>query len=89
MARTEAELTDAHWAALEPLLPTAPGDRPAQQRPPPVVEAMVWLARSGFPWRDLPACDGSWKTVASCCYRWRRDGIFERLLPRSTAEPGR
>jgi transposase len=41
---------------------------------------MVWLAGTGSPWRDLPAHYGSWKTVASRFYRWRRDGIFERLL---------
>ena len=81
MARTEPELTDAQWAALEPLLPP---QRPATGRPNndhrQVVEAMVWLARTGSPWRDLPAQYGSWKTVASRFYRWRRDGLFERLL---------
>jgi transposase len=45
-----------------------------------VVQAMVWLARTGSPWRDLPANFGSWKTVASRLYRWRRDGILQRLL---------
>jgi transposase len=29
------------------------------------VEAMIWLARTGAPWRDLPAQYGSWTTVAS------------------------
>jgi transposase len=41
---------------------------------------MVWLARTGAPWRDLPGEYGSWKTVASRFYRWRRQGVFERLL---------
>jgi transposase len=81
MARTEPELTDEQWARLEPLLPP---QRPATGRPNndhrQVVEAMVWLARTGSPWRDLPAEYGSWKTVASRFYRWRRDGVFERLL---------
>jgi transposase len=62
MARTEPELTDAQWAALEPLLPP---QRPATGRPNndhrQVVQAMVWLARTGAPWRDLPAEFGSWK----------------------------
>jgi transposase len=75
------ELTDAQWAALESLLPP---QRPALGRPNndhrQVVEAMVWLARTGSPWRDLPAQYGSWKTVASRFYRWRRDGVFDRLL---------
>ena len=81
MARTEPELTDAQWAALEPLLPP---QRPPIGRPNndhrQVVEAMVWLVRTGSPWRDLPAHYGSWKTVASRFYRWRQQGIFERLL---------
>jgi transposase len=81
MARSESELTDAQWAALEPLLPP---QRPPTGRPNndhrQIVEAMVWLARTGSPWRDLPACYGSWKTVASRFYRWRRDGVFDRLL---------
>ena len=50
MARTDPELTDAQWAALEPLLPP---QRPATGRPNndhrQVVEAMVWLARTGRP----------------------------------------
>jgi transposase len=81
MARTEPEPTDAQWVALEPLLPP---QRPATGRPNndhrQVVEAMVWLARTGAPWRDLPSCYGSWETVASRFYRWRQQGIFERLL---------
>jgi transposase len=81
MARTEPELTDAQWAALEPLLPP---QRPATGRPNndhrQVVEAMIWPARTGASWRDLPSQYGSWKTVASRFYRWRRNGIFQRLL---------
>jgi transposase len=81
MARTEPELSDDQWARLEPLLPP---QRPATGRPSndhrQVVEAMLWLVRTGSPWRDLPAQYGSWKTVASRFYRWRREGVFERLL---------
>jgi transposase len=81
MARTEPELSDAQWAALEPLLPP---QRPPTGRPNNdhrrVVEATGWLARTGAPWRDLPGEYGSWKTVASRFYRWRRQGIFDHLL---------
>ena len=66
MAREERELTGDQWARLEPLLPL---QRPATGRPNndhrQIVEAMVWLVRTGSPWRDLPAHYGSWKTVAS------------------------
>jgi transposase len=73
MARTEPELTDAQWASLEPLPPPQqpPTGRPNNDHRQ-VVEAMVWLARTESPWRDLPAQDGSWKTVASRFYRWRQ-----------------
>jgi len=81
MARTQPELTDQQWAALAPLLPP---QRPPTGRPNhdhcQVVEAMVWLARTGAPWRDLPGEYGPWKTVASRLDRWRRDGIFDRVL---------
>jgi transposase len=56
MARTTRELTDAQWAKLAPLLPP---QRPRMGRPPKdhrlIVEAIVWLDRTGAPWRDLPS----------------------------------
>jgi transposase len=66
MARDERELTDAQWAMLGPLLPPqrpATGRRNKDHRL--VLEAIVWLDRTGAPWRDLPACYGPWQTVAS------------------------
>src|SRR5919202_1106904 len=52
MVRTTRELTDAQWAKLAPLLPP---QRPRMGRPPKdhrlVVEAIVWLDRTGAPWR--------------------------------------
>ena len=66
MAREERELTDARWAVLEPLLPP---QRPTTGRPNKdhrqVLEAIVWLLRTGAPWRDLPDSFGPWRTVAS------------------------
>ena len=81
MARTQRELTDAQWARLAPLLPP---QRPKMGRPPKdhrlIVEAIVWLDRTGAPWRDLPAEFGPWETVASRFYRWRRRGVWDRVL---------
>src|SRR6266508_1649620 len=81
MARDQRELSDAHWAKLQPLLPP---QRPATGRPNKdhrlILEAIVWLGRTGAPWRDLPACYGPWETVASRFYRWRRQGVFDHLL---------
>jgi transposase len=83
MARTERELTDAQWARLAPLLPP---QRPRMGRPPKdhrlVVEGMVWILRTGAPWRDLPGEYGPWQTVAGRFYDWRRQGVWEDVLLR-------
>ena len=51
-----------------------PGGRRPNNDHRQVVAAMLWRARTGAPWRDLPSEDGSCKMVASLD-RWRRDGI--------------
>ena len=80
MARTTRELTDAQWAKLAPLLPP---QRPRMGRPPKdhrlIVEAIVWLDRTGAPWRDLPSQFGPWETVASR-FTAGRQGIWDRVL---------
>lgn len=81
MARTERELTDEQWQRLAPLLPA---QRPRMGRPPHdhrlMLEAMLWIARTGSPWRDLPEHYGPWQTVAGRFYQWRRQGVFAQVL---------
>jgi transposase len=81
MARTIRELTDAQWAKRAPLLPP---QRPRMGRLPKdhrlIVEAIVWLDRTGAPWWDLLSEFGLWETVASRFYRWRRRGVWDRVL---------
>ena len=76
-----AVLTDAQWARLAPLLPP---QKPATGRPNSdhrlVVEGMLWLLRTGAPWRDLPKDYGSHATVATRFYRWRKAGILDRAF---------
>ena len=73
-------LTDGEWARLEPLLPR----RRRKGRPPKshrlILDALLWLGRTGAPWRDLPERFGPWRTVATRFYRWTRSGLWERLL---------
>ena len=81
MTRTRRELTDEQWARLAPFLPP---QRPATGRPAKdhrtVLEAIVWVLRAGAPWRDLPAEYGPWSSVASRFYRWREQGVWDRML---------
>ncbi len=75
------ELTDAAWRRLASLLPPqrALVGRPARDHRT-MVNAMLWLTRTGAPWRDLPERYGPWQTVATRFYRWTRSGLWQRLL---------
>ena len=75
------ELTDEQWARLEPLLPpqkprTGCPNRDHRQ----LLNGMLWIKRTGAPWRDLPERYGSWKTVWSRFYRWSKSGVWDRVL---------
>jgi len=76
------ELTDDQWARVEPLLPPQRSGR--RGRPyhdhRRILNGLLWLAKTGVPWRDLPERFGPWKTVANRFYRWRQAGIWQRML---------
>jgi transposase len=73
------DLTEEQWTRLEPLLPRSwRGPQPRDLRR--TINGILWILRTGAPWRDLPTCYGSWQTAASRCYRWRAVGIWDTLL---------
>jgi transposase len=45
-----------------------------------ILNGILWILRTGAPWRDLPERYGPWRTVASRFYRWQRAGIWGQLL---------
>jgi transposase len=45
-----------------------------------LLNAILWIARSGAPWRDLPERYGSWKTVYDRFNKWSREGVFEEIF---------
>jgi putative transposase len=47
-----------------------------------MVEGMVWILRTGAPWRDLPKRFGPWQSVYTRFRRWTRQGIWARVLER-------
>ena len=75
-------MTDEEWLRIEPLLP--PENTGKQGRPRKdnriIMNGIVWLARSGAPWRDLPERYGSWKTVYSRFRKWIDDGILDNIF---------
>ena len=44
------------------------------------VEAVLWLARTGAPWRDLPALFGNWNNAFIRFSRWSKSGVWDRLF---------
>src|SRR5512136_2601182 len=74
------ELTDAQWERLQPLLPPkARTGRPATYHRQ-IINGILWILRTGAPWRDLPERYGPWQTVASRFYRWRKAGVWDRVF---------
>lgn len=78
---TRTQLTDAQWALVEPLLPGKAGDpgrTGANNRR--TLEGILWVLRTGAPWRDLPSEFGKWITVYQRFRRWSDAGVFERIF---------
>lgn len=75
------KLTDALWERIRPLFePAQPkrGRHTEQWRLR--VEAVVWIARTGSSWRQLPERFGPWETSAYHYRRWCHEGLWERAL---------
>ena len=76
-----SDLTDKQWEILRPLIPL-----PSLQGRPPTVErrelvnAMLYVLRSGCPWRLLPHEFPAWGTVYYYFRRWQREGVWEQIL---------
>ena len=73
------DLTDFEWSVIEPLLPTGrPGPRPVNNRR--VLNGIFWVLRAGAPWRDLPERYGPYTTAYNRFNRWRKAGVWDRLM---------
>ena len=75
------ELTDEQWALVEPLIPLSEaktGRPPSDRRVN--LNGIFWILYAGTPWRDLPERFGPWQTVYHHFAKWRRDGVFARIL---------
>ena len=51
------------------------------------VEAVLWIARTGSPWRDLPASFGNWNTVFKRFRDWVKADVFKRMFDAASDEP--
>ena len=75
-------LTDEQWKLIANVLPV-----PKQTGRPPrdrrqIVEGILWILRTGSPWRDLPDAFGPWATVWDVFDTWNHDGTLQAILDR-------
>ena len=79
MARRRYELKDQEWAIIEPLLPNKPRGVPRvdDRR---VLNGILWRFRTGSPWSEVPERYGPPTTCYNRFVRWRKAGVWDRLL---------
>lgn len=76
-----SDLSDAQWDLVKDLLPEPSADgRPEKHPRREIVNAILYLVRSGCPWRYLPADLPPWQTVYWYFTRWEDAGVTEKLL---------
>jgi len=85
IARGRYELTDREWAIIEPLLPNKPrGVARVDDRR--VLNGIMWRFRSGATWTEIPERYGPSTTCYNRFVRWRKAGVWDRLLAAVSAE---
>jgi transposase len=74
-------LSDEQWAQISEALPGKKSDagRTATDNRT-FVEGVMWLARTGSPWRDLPAQYGKWATAYKRFQRWSQNGVWQMIF---------
>jgi putative transposase len=76
-----SDLTEAQWLLAEPLLPGAPGGgRPRTIDLRQVVDALLYVDKTGCPWRAWPHDFPREGSVRHYLHAWRRSGVWERIL---------
>lgn len=77
--RYPSDLTDEQWALIEPMVPVRPGGRAAVHPRRRIVEAILYVNRTGCSWRQLPHDFPPWDTVYWYFKRWRAEGTTDRI----------
>ena len=81
-------LTDAQWGRIADLVPGKAGDSGASGKDNRLfVDAVLWIARTGAPWRDLPPELGSWSSTRRRFDRWSARGAWGRLFAALADDP--
>ena len=81
-------LKDEQWERIAPLVPGKEGDPGRSGEDNRLfLEAVLWIARTGSPWRDLPEYFGKWFSVWKRFRRWALKGVFETIFTTLSGDP--
>jgi transposase len=69
-------LSDAHWDRMSGLIIGGSTGRDNRM----FVEGVLWIMRTGSPWRDLPEAFGEWNSVCRRFSRWSQKGVWQRIF---------
>ncbi|WP_293780632.1 IS5 family transposase [uncultured Aeromicrobium sp.] len=78
-ARYPSDLSDDQWALIEPMVQVKPGGRPADHPRRRIVDAILYLDRTGCSWRQLPHDFQPWRSVYGYFRQWAEDGTTDRI----------
>lgn len=82
------ELSDEQWLQIEPHLPGRQGDPGRTGEDNRLfVNAVLWIAKTGAPWRDLPERFGKSNSVFQRYNRWCKRGVWQRVLEALGGDP--
>jgi transposase len=74
-------IADEPWKRIQGLLPGKPGDPGVTAQDNRLsIDAVLWIAKTGAPWRDLPERFGHWYTVWRRFSRWAQKGVWQRVF---------
>ena len=74
-------ISDADWGRVKDLLPGRPGQPGWVAKDNRLfLDAVLWVAKTGAPWRDLPERLGKWNSVWKRFDRWARKGTWRRVF---------
>lgn len=81
-------LSDEQWAKISGLIIGRPDQRGSTGRDNRMfVEGVLWIVRTGSPWRDLPEAFGEWNSVFRRFSRWSRKGVWQRIFEAMSDDP--
>ena len=76
-ALSRGDLTDEQWRIFDPLLPDRGERGPAIESKRRTVNGILWVLRTGAPWRDMPERYGNWNSVFVRFTRWSKHGVWD------------